>query len=505
MPGNFKVKPCIQVFPTSPTGCFFPHYLIGTRRSPRLLVPSTSTTRGWWWLSWMRHITTTNTTNNTTPLTTSSSLESLKVILDTYNSIKTRTIMTASSSSDVRVVTYNVLSPLLADISSHTQCTLENLQADTRLARIKQKLEGEIGTKKPIVCLQEVGLSWKGPLFSFFDEAGYKVIDTHYGNQYADYMGILVAYPADRYRCTKTDTARVSDIFQQKIPEEEGQEKRRQGGGGAGIKGALAKLGAEVMAKFVKRESAPKPEESGWEIAERRQNRIILAAFESLSTEKKQAFALATYHNPCLFGSKEKVRALAIHSTWIAQALEKFAEGKPRILCGDFNFTPKNSLVYYYMTTGSAEVAERLDFQRGKGAKYSDWDSKLQPMGSAYAEYSRSTTSETAAPTDVKLVVDSTDSSSSSASDGVETPHADAIKSAESMEPRYTNYASRRDPEGDDFMETLDYVFYGPKSAWTVKDIVKLPSEEEGKKIGVCPNEREPSDHLLLGATFSLK
>ena len=135
---------------------------------------------------------------------------------------------------NIRVVSYNLLSPLLADPSHNVQCHPHNLDADTRFIRIckvlktqmengavrfwyfsvfllscSKQLECKIAKLKrdlfeiiwichspdifylssQICCLQEVGLSWEGPLQVMFEEYDYSVLSTMYGRALADYMG----------------------------------------------------------------------------------------------------------------------------------------------------------------------------------------------------------------------------------------------------------------------------------------------------------------------------
>jgi len=77
------------------------------------------------------------------------------------------------------------------------------------------------------------------------------------------------------------------------------------------------------------------------------------------------------------------------------------------------------------------------------------------------------------------------------------------VTSENCTEPRFTNYASRRSPDGPDFMETLDYIFYS-REHFNAEEVITLPTEAEAVKAGVCPNVTEPSDHLLIGATLTL-
>jgi len=64
------------------------------------------------------------------------------------------------------------------------------------------------------------------------------------------------------------------------------------------------------------------------------------------------------------------------------------------------------------------------------------------------------------------------------------------------MEPNYTNCTkSKFNKEG--FIDTLDYILIAPDI--TVLKVIDCPKNEE-----VCPNEKEPSDHIMIGAQLQL-
>lgn len=113
-------------------------------------------------------------------------------------------------------------------------------------------------------------------------------------------------------------------------------------------------------------------------------NRYIFASFSRHENPSDQ-FAVGTYHNPCLFGSAEKVKGLAIHTSWLVTSLAEFAGPMtPRILCGDFNFSPTNSRVYEWVTTAKDEIVEDLKIVDERPVKYQHWTPDFDPLDSAY-------------------------------------------------------------------------------------------------------------------------
>ncbi|CAD7961545.1 unnamed protein product [Amoebophrya sp. A120] len=397
------------------------------------------------------------------------------------------------NSKRIRVATYNVLCPALSSQSSHIRALPQHLHPPSRLRKIKRKLVEEVFPNNVICCLQEVGLSWKGELQQLCEDFDYKVIDTHYGTAFNDFMGIMVAYPAKLYKSTSIHCGRMSDAYVDfsLLPEQPSfaerlrleKEKAEKKALPPGIKDSAVQLAKSVMHRIgwwppagssgdggTNSASLDKKEESAWDIVEKRMNRVIMVRFSTLEKESdgKNAplvptaneFAVATYHNPCLFGASEKVRALGIHTAMLVQAFQEFAgESTPRILLGDFNFTPTNSPIYDYITTASDESFNQLELLRDRPHKYHLWNSEFHPLDSCYA-----------------------------------------LK--QKKEPRFTNYASRRSElEEHDFMETLDYVFVS-KNHWEVESVVDLLDEDTALQHGVQPNEAEPSDHCLVGASL---
>ena len=92
-----------------------------------------------------------------------------------------------ASSSEARVVTYNVLSSHLAEETYFTHCAPEDLNAETRLQRVIEKLEPELA-KGAVVGLQEVSMTWAGPLTTWFASRGYHLVLHLYGKPFNNYM-----------------------------------------------------------------------------------------------------------------------------------------------------------------------------------------------------------------------------------------------------------------------------------------------------------------------------
>jgi hypothetical protein len=70
-------------------------------------------------------------------------------------------------------------------------------------------------------------------------------------------------------------------------------------------------------------------------------------------------------------------------------------------------------------------------------------------------------------------------------------------------EPEFTNFAKRAFSNGEEFCETLDYIWLSDE--WQVGDVIPLPLRKEvPPEVESFPSGSEPSDHMLIGAQLSL-
>ena len=71
-------------------------------------------------------------------------------------------------------------------------------------------------------------------------------------------------------------------------------------------------------------------------------------------------------------------------------------------------------------------------------------------------------------------------------------------------EPEFTTLARRGFTGGDEFCETLDYLWLSPE--WDVAGVVPLPARKSlPEQIMSFPSSDEPSDHILVGADLGLR
>jgi endonuclease/exonuclease/phosphatase family metal-dependent hydrolase len=161
-------------------------------------------------------------------------------------------------------------------------------------------------------------------------------------------------------------------------------------------------------------------------------------------------FTVATYHMPCAFYDPP---LMSLHAAWCAEHALAVAGNAPLVLCGDFNLKPPDP-GYELLTTGVL-------------SKEADWP--------AYPEVPD-------APWRI----------------GQNKPLVSAYAQIQGKEPQYTNWA--HEPGKDEFIDCLDYLLSSPEL--TPVSVIELPKRADAD--GPYPSVTEPSDHLLIGATYTL-
>jgi mRNA deadenylase 3'-5' endonuclease subunit Ccr4 len=344
----------------------------------------------------------------------------------------------------VRIVTYNILSSHLADPDHFKHCHPRDLEPATRLHRIQQKLESEIG-HNAIICLQEISQLWAGPLHAFFQQRHYHFVTALYGGSWNGYMGVGLAWPTEHYVATQVEIKRLVDSRHWPSSRTPNLLVR------SSLKAAnvLADLWHQGLHLVGIETEAPY---DPWAVAQERSNELIFARL--CHRQDRSAFCVATYHMPCLYGSAKKRQTMIIHASLAAQYTQALAAEYPYVLAGDFNCIPGSS-TYRLLTEGKWEM-EHEDFPTPRADDDTGWDANnVKPCRSAYG-----------------------------------------VKNGQ--EPDFTNNAR----VGDDplFTETLDYIFLSPH--WSVEAVREL--DRYSDIAGPFPNAQEPSDHLLIGADLKL-
>lgn len=380
-------------------------------------------------------------------------------------------VITASASKSskndfVRFVTYNVLSSNLCSASWYAKNDPEHLDPRKRLPKVFAKLSEEI-KENAIIGLQEISITWSTKFRAFFEKNGYYFHSTHYGGSWSDYMGVALAYPKAIFELLD------SAVFcPPSRPKWARAPKPKPDGALARVGRTVVNVAAVLSLSSLwlpflrdpkgccscKKSGAKKKALPPLDQAKKRWNRMVCFKLKRKDRkrsdeEEGSSFVVSCYHMPCVYWDH---RVMTIHAALMAQAAETFAgDDVPHVMLGDYNFPP-GSAPYRLLTKGDLSKDDK-DYP--PLPSYETWRPRLKrKLRSAYAE------------------------------------------SSEGKEPSYTNYAHSGKPP-QTFCGTLDYIFYAGDCGIETVATIPLPEFEEGK-TRLCPNEDEPSDHLIIGATL---
>lgn len=356
-----------------------------------------------------------------------------------------------AGSVDIKLATYNVLSPPLGRPSQFPSCKPADCKAKNRLPKIMKRLEAA-AADKTVIALQEVDLEWAGTLHAFFAERDYCAVFAQYGKPFNGYMGVMVAWPRQTYETLDVNISRISDT----APKGTWPKRKKDA---PQMYGTFTKHELRDVLGFYPDEISPAGFDE-WKVAQERMNEAIFVRLRRRGGDGK-SFVVSTYHMPCLFGSAQKVRVMNIHVQLLLAKLSSFAKGDPAVLMGDFNIKPMDAAYSLIASGGEFDKAVLLcpDEFTGLCDRLSPGPVMTGGMASAYREF-------------------------------------------HGAEPLFTNFAlnpGQREP----FCECLDYIWLTP-GAFAVTACPALP-KSQAEVTGSFPNSEEPSDHLPLHASVRLK
>lgn len=265
-----------------------------------------------------------------------------------------------------------------------------------------------------------------------------------HGSYFNGYMGEGLAFPLDLYEAVDLNIERLTDCMQWPT--------KKKGVG-------LARVAEDVKERVCKAWNAlfgpQRPKRNSyrepWEYARGRYNRFIFARLRSKTNGAR--LCVATYHMPCIFWSPP---VMLIHSALVVRTFQKLCGDDLGVLAGDFNIKPSDSC-YQMILNGEVDPTQD-DYPNATpdGSSAEKWfPTPLKPMKSAYREVM-------------------------------------------GKEPDFTNFAKVENQPV--FIETLDYLFCTPEI--DIVDVIRLPNRDAVQ--GPFPDENEPSDHIMIGATIRL-
>jgi endonuclease/exonuclease/phosphatase family metal-dependent hydrolase len=244
-------------------------------------------------------------------------------------------------SSQVKVITYNLLSPKLCNQSDFLNyVNPEDLDPTIRKTRTIALLESFFAhSPQPIICLQEISADWKGTLELLFAKHDYSFFNISYG-----ILGIGIAIPNQSISVINVEYIHIGELIKTNTPrliwraEEEYREAERDR--------KIREDNLTFMQKvslYVKDMTALIPEyirviEETIEQAKWRKNyaiRLTLRLKLKLKTEEKEIIVY-NYHMPCTF--KKPIIQFLHLSVFKRLILQHHMI--PTIFAGDFNITP---------------------------------------------------------------------------------------------------------------------------------------------------------------------
>lgn len=185
------------------------------------------------------------------------------------------------------------------------------------------------------------------------------------------------------------------------------------------------------------------PVSDPWKIAIDRSNTLICLQV----TISGKRLCIGTYHMPCLFKIPE---VMVIHSAVVKDLMFELAAGGNVILAGDFNAKPIDAA--YHVLTETDYVSG--NFPQSKTYKVSYRPNDERALKSAYREKNGS-------------------------------------------EPAFTNHVDT--VTAPKFRATLDYIFFDGNLQ--VVEVRELPNHPKSPSY---PDEKHPSDHLMIAASFRI-
>lgn len=248
-------------------------------------------------------------------------------------------------------VTYNVLSNHLAG-AFLKRCSAAELESGVRMRRIQGKLADPVA-RRALIGLQEVSLDWGGEFHTFFARHGYHVVFAPYGEAFNGRMGVMLAYPAERFVAESIRLHHVGDSLPKTPSSAPATPPHLSQFGILSAAGMAEILGIHREALNLEWRYAPKEptveainprRDREWGLAVRRQNIAVLARLRPIDCDVS-AFCVGVYHMPCLFGSCEHRQTQNIHVLALKGALAGMAKTaqEPLVLLGDFNLTPDST------------------------------------------------------------------------------------------------------------------------------------------------------------------
>lgn len=348
----------------------------------------------------------------------------------------------------IKIVTYNVLNPCYSNPSCLPHGLPESTDNEWRFQTICKKLRLE-AENDSIICLQELNAEWSGRFHVWFANCGYRFITRLYGTVKNQFMGVGIAFPIDKYQLLNLHTVWPPNTVEYPQRQPTGWLEWLLAGG--------TKTDREVEDEYL--------DSTKW-----RKNEAIVLRLTT-THDSLPPFVVATYHMPCDF---KNIDRMILYAGMVSRAVYQLKrDGDSAVfLAGDFNVQP-DSEAYHVFRHGPLYVNHlprqqhpRAD-QRGERFKrvLASVLGECPVWQSAYFTNGRS-------------------------------------------EPKFT-VSTHSEFSAEPFHGTLDYIWFlsvDNGGGVTVDSVKYTYDDDEFVEEPLLPSIQmnQPSDHLLLSATFLL-
>jgi hypothetical protein len=467
---------------------------------------------------------------------TSSAAPTLSVAAHPSTATATATPTSPKVAWTGRVVTYNILSSILATPDHHHLSSPDHLALDHRHATLTQKLIPEL-RRGSILCLQEVSSEWLKRLTPLWAAENYTCLSTGYGKN--AWGGLIIAFPTRRYKAVRHQHQCIADL----ISDPDTWSWWRKRGtvdpyGDLHPRATLAHLLAsmllgiciallwiESLARRVLLEAARRcrrppalasilgqrwgaswetkhvawemavwarhrqwwrnsPWNTPWRRASEPANRI-LGVHLTDQDHDQLSLCVVNYHMPCKYWDP---LVMDLHAYVAMRCADELARNMPLVLAGDWNVKPSDPL-YRRMTFSEG-------FPRALGTAFRGKRFTRGRYGRRLARNSNSSLDEA-----------DSDSASKPGSAGKDSLHDmrmlwSAAVQCHGREPAFTCLAAPGPgkPVSEAFCDTLDYIFLSRDLECARFEILASPGVVQRRGVAALPSADEPSDHVMLAA-----
>jgi mRNA deadenylase 3'-5' endonuclease subunit Ccr4 len=375
---------------------------------------------------------------------------------------------------DVRIITFNLLSPEFALDEYYPFVRKTHLDFHNRVEKTKQLMRSWMKVNF-IICVQEMSIQWKKELGAFFADNKYGFCGDVYSGEK---MGIGIAYPLQHYELLVVDKFSCGDyintIYEKLEKLNDDNDKKKL----SDEKNEQEVLRLDLRLKKIDELISPTKKTiinkdllTELQYATESKNIMlsVLLKAKYFGNDIKKNLIVSTYHMPCRFKYKyylaAHIHALKMHVRDLtAYWNELYGSTLSSVLAGDFNIIANSPL--YNLLTGQYN-----DFNESK---------KDQESNTIFVEM-----------TNVYALV----SENLFGGAQLRSTH----KTLHTKEPNYTNVNLQEETR---FIECLDYIL--------INENIDIRSCRVGltvtnPEVTPYPNGLCPSDHLPLSASLRIR